>query len=139
MRETGSPRRVGRSILAVLAGIVVGAALSLGTDALLAAVGVFPKVGKQMSDALFALATAYRIVYGIVGSYVIARLAPDRPMQHALIGGVLGLVVSIVGAVVTWNRDLGPHWYAIGLAVTALPCAWVGGKLRLMQMRGAQG
>jgi len=123
----------------VLAGIVVGAALSLGTDALLAAVGVFPKVGKQMSDALFALATAYRIVYGILGSYVIARLAPDRPMQHALIGGVLGLVVSIVGAVVTWNRDLGPHWYAIGLAVTALPCAWVGGKLRLMQMRGAQG
>ena len=139
MRETGSPRRIGRSILAVLAGIVVGAALSLGTDALLAAVGVFPKVGKQMSDALFALATAYRIVYGIVGSYVIARLAPDRPMQHALIGGVLGLVVSIIGAVVTWNRDLGPHWYPVGLAVTALPCAWVGGKLRLMQMRGAQG
>jgi len=123
----------------VLAGIVVGAVLSLGTDALLEAVGVFPKIGKQMSDALFALATAYRIVYGILGSYVIARLAPDRPMQHALIGGVLGLVVSIIGAVVTWNRDLGPHWYAIGIAVTALPCAWVGGKLRLMQMRGAEG
>jgi len=139
MRETGSPRRIGRSILAVLAGIVVGAVLSLGTDALLEAVGVFPKIGKQMSDALFALATAYRIVYGILGSYVIARLAPDRPMQHALIGGVLGLVVSIIGAVVTWNRDLGPHWYAIGIAVTALPCAWVGGKLRLMQMRGAEG
>jgi len=139
MRETGSPRRVGRSILAVLAGIVVGAALSLGTDALLKAFGVFPKLGNQMSDPLFLLATAYRIVYGILGSYVIARLAPDRPMQHALIGGVLGLVVSIIGAVVTWNRDLGPHWYPIGLAVTALPCAWVGGKLRLMQMRGAQG
>ena len=139
MRETGSPRRIGRSILAVLAGIVVGAALSLGTDALLKAFGVFPKLGNQMSEPLFLLATAYRIVYGILGSYVIARLAPDRPMQHALIGGVLGLVVSIVGAVVTWNRDLGPHWYAIGLAVTALPCAWVGGKLRLMQMRGAQG
>jgi len=139
MRETGSPRRIGRSILAVLAGIVVGAALSLGTDALLKAFGVFPKLGNQMSDPLFLLATAYRIVYGILGSYVIARLAPDRPMQHALIGGVLGLVVSIIGAVVTWNRDLGPHWYPIGLAVTALPCAWVGGKLRLMQMRGAQG
>ena len=104
MRETGSPRRIGRSILAVLAGIVVGAALSLGTDALLKAFGVFPKLGNQMSDPLFLLATAYRIVYGILGSYVIARLAPDRPMQHALIGGVLGLVVSIIGAVVTWNR-----------------------------------
>ena len=99
MRETGSPRRIGRSILAVLAGIVVGAALSLGTDALLKAFGVFPKLGNQMSEPLFLLATAYRIVYGILGSYVIARLAPDRPMQHALIGGVLGLV----------GRDLLPN------------------------------
>ena len=128
-----------KSIGAVLAGFVAVVVLSLGTDAMMHAAGVFPQFGQPMSDALFLLATAYRIVYGILGSYVIARLAPDRPMQHALIGGVLGLVVSIIGAVVTWNRDLGPHWYPIGLAVTALPCAWVGGKLRLMQMRGAQG
>jgi len=83
------------------------------------------------------LATTYRIVYAILGSYVIARLAPNRPMQHALLGGAIGLLVSIIGAVATWNRDLGPHWYPVALAVTALPCAWLGGKLRLMQLRGA--
>src|SRR6266404_8085901 len=33
----------------------------------------------------FALATAYRIVYGIATSYLVARLAPDRPMLHALV------------------------------------------------------
>jgi hypothetical protein len=43
-----------------------------------------------MSDALFLLATVYRIVYSILGSYIIAWLAPDRPMGHALIGGILG-------------------------------------------------
>jgi hypothetical protein len=52
-------------------------------------------------------------------------------MQHALAGGVVGLVVSIVGTVVTWNRGpaFGPHWYPLALIVIAMPCAWVGGKL----------
>jgi hypothetical protein len=79
------------------------------------------------------------VVYGIVGSYIIARLAPNRPMLHALVGGVIGLIVSIVGAVATWNGGpaFGPHWYPIALIVTALPCAWVGGKLRVMQLRPA--
>jgi len=63
------------------------------------------------------LATVYRTVYGVLGSYIIARLAPDRPMQHALVGGFVGLVVSILGAAVTWNKGpaFGPHWYPVAL------------------------
>jgi len=47
------------------------------------------------------------------------------------------VIVSTVGAVVTWNRGpaFGPHWYPLALIVTALPCAWLGGKLRVMQLR----
>jgi hypothetical protein len=91
-----------------------------------------------VSDGPLVLATAYRIVFGVVGSYVTARLAPDRPMLHAMIGGVLGFVVSIAGAVATWNRGpaFGPHWYPVALIVIALPCAWLGGKIRVMQERG---
>ena len=131
------PRRVGRSVGAVLAGILVGVIPTIATDALLHLIGIFPPLGQSMSNGLFLLATAYRIVYGVLGSYVTARLAPDRPMQHALVGGVVGLVVSIVGAAVTWNRvpPLGPHWYPVALIITALPCAWLGGKLRLMELR----
>ncbi len=73
-------------------------------------------------------------VYGVVGSYVTARLAPDRPMGHALVGGLIGLALSTLGAVVTWNKDLGPHWYPLALIVTAMPTAWLGGKLRVMQL-----
>ena len=40
-----------------------------------------------MSDALFLLATVYRSLYAVAGSYVTARLAPHRPMKHALAGG----------------------------------------------------
>jgi hypothetical protein len=135
--ETRPPRRVLRSIGAVLAGMFVGIVLALGTDEVLHAVGVFPPWGQPVGDKPLLLATAYRIIYGIASCYIIARLAPDRPMQHALAGGVVGLIVSIVGTVVTWNAGpaFGPHWYPLALVATSLPTAWAGGKLRLMQLR----
>jgi hypothetical protein len=137
--ETQTPRRIFRSIGAVLAGMVVAIVPTLGTDQLLHIFGVFPPWGQSMMgyDGALLLATVYRVVYAIAGSYITARLAPNRPMLHALIGGAIGFVVSIVGAVVTWNGGpaFGPHWYPIALIVTALPCAWAGGKLRLMQLR----
>ena len=143
MSETKSSRHTLRSIGAVLAGMVVGIAITLGTDQLLHIAGVFPPWGQSMVgyDGALLLATAYRVVYAILGSYITARLAPNRPMLHALIGGVIGVIASTVGAVVTWNGGpaFGPHWYPIALIVTALPCAWVGGKLCLMQLRHLAG
>jgi hypothetical protein len=131
MSEPERPRRILRSLGALFAGFVVVVVLSLGTDLALHATGVFPPWGQPMADGLFLLATAYRTVYATLGSYVTARLAPYRPMQHALLGGVIGLVLSTVGAVATWNRgpEFGPHWYPLALVATALPCAWVGGRL----------
>jgi hypothetical protein len=112
---------------------------TLGTDAVLHAIHVFPPWGQSMVgfDGPLLLATVYRTVYGVLGSYIIARLAPDRPMQHALVGGFVGLVVSILGAAVTWNKGpaFGPHWYPVALVVLAMPQAWAGGKLRVMQLR----
>src|SRR5262249_5289900 len=103
----------------------------LGTDQILHLSRIYPPWGQPMREALFLLATAYRLVYGVVGSYITARLAPDKPMKHALAGGMIGLVLSIAGAVATWSRGpaFGPHWYPILLILTAMPCAWAGGKL----------
>jgi hypothetical protein len=126
-----------KSIGAVLAGMLAGIILTIVTDIVLHAVGVFPPWGNSMVgfDGPLLLATAYRTVYGVLASYIIARLAPDRPMQHALVGGFIGLVVSILGAAVTWNKGpaFGPHWYPLALIVLALPQAWAGGRLRVMQ------
>ena len=126
-----------KSIGAVGAGILVGALLSLGTDVVLHATHVFPPWDQPASDSLLLLATVYRTVYSIAGSYVTARLAPNRPMLHALVLGTLGLVVCIVGAVVTWNKGpaFGPHWYPVALIVLAMPQCWLGGKLYVMQLR----
>jgi len=134
MNEANPPRGIGRSIGALFAGFLVGAGLSLGTDEILHLAAVYPPWGQVMSDPLFGLATAYRVLYSVAASYVTARLAPNRPMGHALTGGAIGFALSILGAVATWNRGLGPHWYPVAVAAMAMPCAWIGGKLRLMQL-----
>src|SRR5262249_40554607 len=135
--SSSPPRRPWRSTGALVAGLLAILILSIGTDLALHTSGIFPPLGEPMSDALFLLATAYRIVYGVVGCYITARLAPSRPMQHALVLGVVGLVLSIGGAAATWNAgpEFGPHWYPVALIVTAMPCAWAGGTLRVMQIR----
>lgn len=128
-------RRLGRSIFAVVIGILAGIIPTLITDIILHRTGLFPPLGGPTPSQPLAVATAYRMVYSIFGGYVVARLAPNRPMLHAIISGAIGVVASTAGAIATWNRNLGPHWYPIALVVTALPCAWLGGKLRLEQLR----
>ena len=130
--------RIGRSIGAIFAGLVLIFVLSLVTDVVMHATGIFPPWMQPMADSLFLVATAYRIIYSVLGCYLAARLAPNRPMQHALILGAIGVVLSAVGLVATWNKgpEFGPKWYPISLVVLALPLAWVGGKLRLLQLKG---
>jgi hypothetical protein len=131
MNETPRPRNILRSIFAVLAGFFAVVVTHIGTDAIMHTTGIFPPWGQPMSDALFLLATIYRTIFSVAGSYLTARLAPHHPMRHAFIGCAIGLVLSTVGTVVTWNRgpEFGPHWYPIALIVLALPTAWVGGKI----------
>ena len=125
-----------KSIGAVLAGALTGIVLSVVTDLVLHAIGVFPSWGQPISDGPLVLATAYRAIYGIAGTYVTARLAPRKPMQHAMVLGAIGLVAAIVGAAVTWNKgpEFGAHWYPVALIVLALPQSWAGAKLRIMQL-----
>ena len=128
-----------RSIIAVIAGVLAGVVLTLGTDEVLHVAHVFPPWGASMTgyDGVLLLATIYRTIYGVAGSYITARLAPRNPMLHVWVLGFLGLAVSILGAVTTWNGGpaYGPHWYPVALVVLALPTAWLGGKLRVVQLR----
>ena len=137
MDETGRQRNIGRSIGAIVAGFLTVVVLSIATDIVLHMLGIFPPLGERMSDALCLFATVYRTLYAIAGSYVTARFAPGRPMQHALAGGAVGFLLSTLGAVATWNKGpaYGPHWYPVALILTAMPCAWAGGALRVSQLR----
>jgi hypothetical protein len=129
------PRRLGRSITAVVVALVVNAVLSLGVDQIMHSLGIYPPWGQPMPDSLFLLATAYRVVFGVLSGYIAARLAPNRPMAHALALGVVGVILSFAGLVATWNAGpaFGAKWYPIALVVLAMPCAWAGGKLYAWQ------
>lgn len=122
-----------RSIGAVVAGFLVVAALSTGMDFVMHATGVFPPWFQPMSDGLFAWATAYRIIFTIIGGYMTAALAPRLPMAHVSVLGLVGTLGAVAGVVATWNAgpELGPRWYPILLVVTAFPCVWSGGLLRI--------
>ena len=84
MSETEPRRSVLRSIGAVLAGMVVGIALTLATDQLLHMIGVFPPWGQSMAgyDGALLLATVYRVVYSVLASYITARLAPQMSSRY---------------------------------------------------------
>ena len=117
-----------KSIGAILAGFLLAAVLSVITDLLLETTGVMKT--KPFSDNptwLIIIIVFYRSIYNIFGCYLAARLAPTRPMRHALILGTIGFVFCILGAIVMWHVP--PHWYPLSLIVLALPCAWLGGKL----------
>jgi len=116
-----------RSAGALLAGIVVVVALSLATDALARALGWMAASDTEPGSHSLLLAFAYRSLYGVLGAYVVARLAPYAPLAHALISGALGLVAGAAGAAARW--DLGSHWYPVALALTAVPYAWLGGRI----------
>ena len=124
-------RRWARSAGAVLGGMLASAALAMGTDEVLHLIGVFPPINQVTYEApRFVAATTYRVIYAILGFYLIARLAPSRPWRHVWVAAAIGLVASSAGVVATMTRDMGPLWYPVALAVTTLPCAWLGGRLR---------
>jgi len=120
-----------KSIWAVVAGFLTVVFLSVGTDFVLETLGIFPPQSEPAAytAGMLMVALVYRCVYTVAGGYVTAWLAPARPMRHAIILGIVGIVAGSIGVVVAW--DLSPHhWYPIALVVTALPCTWLGGKLK---------
>ena len=134
MRDESRPTHEGgnllQSVLAVLAGWVAVVALSLGMDHLLQMLKVYPGWGQPSFDpGLNLLALSYRCLYAVLGSFIAAKLAPRHPMQHAMILGAIGFLLSLVGAAVAIQNRFGPAWYPLALAASALPCAWLGGIL----------
>ena len=126
-----------KSLGAVVAGLLAIVTLSIATDAVLYATGIMPKPDQPPVDSLLLLATVYRTAYSILGGYLTARLAPTKSMQHALALGAVGVVLGTLGVVVTWGTPaaLGHEWYPIALVVLAVPQCWLGGWLRVKQLR----
>ena len=121
---------MGRSIAAVVIGFVLIMVLAFGTDAAVRAAlpGSFTPAGGTSDPGLLVASLAYVTLYAVAGCYLTARLAPGRPMAHALVLGVLGLLFNVAGTIAMWN--MAPAWYHLTALVLVMPSAWLGGWLR---------
>ncbi len=117
-----------KSIGAVVAGFLTVVVLSIGTDAIVEAVCIFPPQDRPQDYVawMLLLALLYRCAYTVLGGYVTAKLSPQNAARHVLVLGILGTLGGLSGTIAAWN--LGNHWYPIALTVTALPCTWLGGR-----------
>jgi len=123
-------RRLGRSVLAVVGGLVAIFAASMAMDELMYALRVFPRPPAITYETVpYLIATAYRAAIGVGGCWIAARFAPSRPMRHALILGGIGVLLSLAGTVAALTMEMGPIWYPIALVVVPPPAAWLGGRL----------
>lgn len=126
---------MGRSIFAVVAGFVLTFVLNLATGMVLARVAPQMEPGPGQSSAGMLVVGVTVAVYGILGCYVTARLAPSRPMFHALVMGGIALVMLIPLTIQAWNDA--PAWYNIYNLLAVMVYAWIGGRIRERQLQAA--
>lgn len=123
-----------RSVGAVAGGFITTVVLSTAADLAMVAAGIFPPGGQAMTDQMFLLAAAYRLAFTVVGGYVTARLAPSRPMRHAMVLAGIGVLAGLGGLVAFYKIGgpaMGPAWYAIQIPLTAIPGVWAGARLAM--------
>ena len=98
-----------KSIGVVAAGFILIAFLGFLTDTSLQSIGVLPITGAvKFEPGQSLLALTYHLAFVALGSYITARLTPSRPMTHALVLGVAGIIISTLGLIAIMSRDLSP-------------------------------
>ena len=126
-----SPRKLWRSVAAVLVGVLTVIICSLGTDEVLHLLGVYPPPEEPMTEpGLNLLALSYRCFYNVLAAYLVIVLAPGNSLRLLWIFTGIGFVLGGIGAVVTIPMHLGPAWYPILLAISPFPCSWLAWILR---------
>lgn len=109
---------------------VLNALLSVLTDFLLESIGMLPDPSKGLFETnAILLVLFYRGIYTIATGYLIARLAPSRPMLHALILGIIGTALTLLATTNPTLAEKAPLWYGYTLAALSVPCVWLGVKI----------
>lgn len=129
-----------KSIGVVLLGLLLPAILATIVDTVLEKGGVFPSVEHQKQYGfnvvwMNILALAYRFGFSALGGFLVAKLAPSKPMRHVVILGTIGTVIAIVAniaaAKMPETANVLPIWFSVVMVLMAFPAVWLGGKLAL--------
>ena len=132
-----------RSVLAVLAGIVVLTITSFAIEAVAdpLMLRVFPHalpdkaaLSHNLPASLFLF--AYTSLCVAAGGYVTAWLARRSPVRHAVAMGVVQVALTVLAMMSP--RIVAPFRNWIATLVLTIPTAWCGGLLRARQTRSVQ-
>jgi len=128
---------VGRSLLACLAGLVLGSVVIgvvefVGHQIYPPPAGIDPRDPESIRRAMETISMGALLVVlvawaigSVVGGLVAARLAPRQPMRCALIVGAMLLLAGIANLIMLPH----PLWFSIVAVLLFLPAAWLGGRL----------
>jgi hypothetical protein len=108
-----------RGALAVIAGLVVSAALMIGTNLLLV------NVIASTSATFLVVTLVCAWVYKMTAGYVCAAIARDD-WRATLMLVALGTAVLLSSVVQTWTQM--PGWYSIAMTCIAPAALWLGAR-----------
>ncbi len=77
------------------------------------------------------LVLLYRGIYIVFTGFLVSKLAPHRPMMHALILACIGVVLTLLATTDPEIARKAPLWFPYTLAAITLPCTWLGVKIVL--------
>ena len=125
-----------RSILAVVTGFVLTGLLIGATTFFVVSSnpGAFDARNAPTTLGMLLVMHAYVAVYATLGCWVAARMAPSRPMRHAMIVGVLGVIVNAANPSI-WSTY--PLWSNVVSIGSPLLLAWLAGTIRERQLASA--
>ena len=118
-----------RSTGAVVAGFVGAVILAVICDLVLRAGAphAFGSDGFVANPGFQVVVLVYSAVAATFGGWLAGRLAPSRPMRHALILGWISVVLTLLGTAAAWSHA--PIWYHAIAILIVLPAAWCGGSI----------
>jgi hypothetical protein len=123
--------RIGRAIVAVVAGAAVWAALWIGgTQAAMATVPEMLPRDQPVTHlgALLGL-ILYSLPLSVLAGYVTATVAGKDPMAAVWALAVLQLILGIIAETSAWS--LTPAWYHIVFLALVVPATVYGGRVRV--------
>jgi len=122
-----------KSIGAILAGYLVSAIL---TGITISVLGIlFPASYKPENVGWVIFNVIYGCVFAVVGGYILARLAPSKPMTHAWVLGILMALFAVLTGYMVASAPASPEyanqpsWYYPVLTITVLPSILLGAWL----------
>ena len=124
-----------RSVIALIAGFAI-MTFTILIATIIAALMLDISPGAPTTQFL-ALNVFYSAAAAAFGGYATASLAPERPSAHVLILAVMVLIMGVSSLLAPQPGQ--ERWNLVAVLVLGPVCAFIGGRIRGMQLRRTQG